>query len=131
MGEVRFLLDTHVLLWWLFDDPRLSAAVRAIVSDPAHGILVSAASAWEISIKHRLGRLDSAAPLVQDMEAWLDRAGFLPLPVSVAHARRAGSWPQPHRDPFDRMLAAQSAVEDLPLVTRDRELAAFGVRLVW
>jgi PIN domain nuclease of toxin-antitoxin system len=128
---VRFLLDTHALLWWLFDDARLSSTARGIVSDPDHEILVSAASAWEISTKHRLGRLDSAAPLLADLPGWLVRAGFRELPISVAHARKAGGWRNDHRDPFDRMLAAQSALEDVPLLSRDPELEAFGVRLVW
>jgi PIN domain nuclease of toxin-antitoxin system len=119
---VRFLLDTHALLWWLFDDARLSSTARGIVSD---------ASAWEISTKHRLGRLDSAAPLLADLPGWLVRAGFRELPISVAHARKAGGWRNDHRDPFDRMLAAQSALEDVPLLSRDPELEAFGVRLVW
>lgn len=131
MGAVRFLLDTHALLWWLFDDARLSSTARGIVSDPDHEILVSAASAWEISTKHRLGRLDSAAPLLADLAGWLDRAGFRELPISVAHARKAGGWRSDHRDPFDRLLAAQGALEDVPLLSRDPELAAFGVRLVW
>jgi PIN domain nuclease of toxin-antitoxin system len=128
---VRFLLDTHALLWWLFDDARLSSTARGIVSDPDHEILVSAASAWEISTKHRLGRLDSAAALLADLAGWLDRAGFRELPISVAHARKAGGWRSDHRDPFDRVLAAQSALEEVPLLSRDPELAAFGVRVVW
>lgn len=131
MGALSYLLDTHALLWWLFDDPRLSPAVRGIVGDPDNGVLVSPASAWEISTKHRLGRLASAGPLISDMGAWLDRAGLVELPISVAHARKAGSWPQGHRDPFDRMLAAQCAIEGLPLLSRDGELASFGVQLIW
>jgi len=66
-----------------------------------------------------------------DLPGWLDRAGLRELPISVAHARKAGSWRQDHRDPFDRVLAAQSSLEDVPLLSRDRELRAFGVRLVW
>ena len=128
---MTFLLDTHALLWWLFDDPQLSATVREIVADPANDILVSAASAWEISTKHRLGKLPAADKLVKDMSAWFRRAGFSELPVRIPHAQQAGSWPQPHRDPFDRMLAAQSALEDAPLLTRDDQLASFGIRVVW
>ena len=77
------------------------------------------------------GKLESAAPLVQDMPGWLARAGFSELPITIAHAQRAGSWPQPHRDPFDRMLAAQSVLEQLPVVSRDSALAQFGVLPVW
>jgi PIN domain nuclease of toxin-antitoxin system len=128
---MRFLLDTHTLLWWLFDDPRLSATVREIVADAGNEIVVSSATAWEISTKHRLGKLPSAKQLVQDISGWVERAGFGELPVTIRHAQRAGSWPHAHRDPFDRMLAAQSALEELPLVSRDPELEAFGIRLVW
>jgi len=128
---MRLLLDTHALLWWLFDDPKLSSTARDLVSDPAHEILVSSASAWEISTKHRLGKLPGAGVLARDIASWVERAGFTQLPVRIEHAQRAGSWPQAHRDPFDRMLAAQSALENLPLISRDRALEAFGIRLVW
>jgi PIN domain nuclease of toxin-antitoxin system len=128
---MRFLLDTHTLLWWLFDDPRLSPTVREIVADAGNEIAVSSASAWEISSKHRLGKLPAAKQLVQDISGWVERAGFAELPVTIRHAQRAGSWPQAHRDPFDRMLAAQCALEELPLISRDPALEAFGIRLVW
>lgn len=128
---MRVLLDTHALLWWLFDDPRLSETVRGLLMDPATEVFASAASGWEIATKHRLGKLASAGALVQDMCGWLEKAGFDELPITLAHAGRAGSWPQPHRDPFDRMLAAQSVIESLPLVSRDQALRAFGVTLIW
>lgn len=128
---MRALLDTHTLLWWLFDDPRLSLVARAILADPGNEILVSSASAWEIATKFRLGRLPAATVLAQDIGAWVARAGFSALPITIAHAQRAGAWPQPHRDPFDRMLAAQGAVEDVPLVTRDPVFAQFGVQVRW
>jgi len=128
---MRFLLDTHALLWWLFDDPQLSATVREVVADPGNQILVSSASAWEICTKHRLGRLPAAEQLVRDVAGWVRRAGFTELPIGLPHAQRAGTWPQQHRDPFDRMLAAQSALEDVPLVSRDDALRVFGVRLIW
>jgi PIN domain nuclease of toxin-antitoxin system len=128
---MRFLLDTHALLWWLFDDPRLSQAAREIIADGDNEILVSSASAWEVSTKHRLGKLPGAAVLVRDIAGWVERAGFRELSVTLPHAQRAGSWPQEHRDPFDRMLAAQSALEDLPLISRDPAFAPFGIRMVW
>lgn len=128
---MKALLDTHALLWWLFDDPRLSKAVRGIVADPGNEIRVSSASAWEISTKFRLGKIPSAAPLMRDMSGWIARAGFAELPVTVSHAHRAGSWTQDHRDPFDRMLAAQSAIEELPLISRDPAFAAFAIRTLW
>ena len=132
MGPLmRCLLDTHTLLWWLFDDPRLSNTVRGILMDRSDDVFVSSATAWEISTKHRLGRLDSAAPLVQDMRGWIARAGFSELEITIAHAQRAGNWPQPHRDPFDRMLAAQSVLEELPIMSRDPAFPQFGVVPVW
>lgn len=128
---MKFLLDTDALLWWLFDDRRLSKRVRGIVGDSANEVLVSSASAREISTKHRLGKLPSAGELVRDISGWVGRAGFVALPVTISHGQRAGSWPQSHREPFDRMLAAQCALEDVPLITRDPQLKDFGIRLVW
>ena len=125
------LLDTHVLLFWLFNDRRLSAVARGILADPANRVLVSSVSAWEICTKHRLGKLPGADVLVADVAGWVARAGFEPLAVSIPHAQRAGTWPHPHRDPFDRMLAAQSAIEGIPLVSSDAALRAFAITLVW
>jgi PIN domain nuclease of toxin-antitoxin system len=128
---MTYLLDTHALLWWLFDDPRLSRTARDLIADPANPVYVSSASAWEIATKHRLGRLPSAVQLVRDMPRWLQQARLRELAITVAHAQRAGSWPQPHRDPFDRMIAAQSAIEGFPTLTRDPALAHFGIQVVW
>ena len=128
---MTFLLDTHALLWWLFDDPNLSRTVRGLIEEPGHTILVSAASAWEISTKHRLGKLREVDELLEDMGSWVARAGFRELPILVSHAQRAGSWPHAHKDPFDRMLAAQSAIENVPLLTRDEQLAGFNIRVIW
>jgi PIN domain nuclease of toxin-antitoxin system len=131
MGMMRYLIDTHVFLWWLFDDPRLPATVRDIIAEPNNEILVSAASAWEIANKHRVGKLQAAADLVRDIPTWISRSGFAELGINVAHAQRAGSWEHEHRDPFDRMLAAQSEIEGIPLITGDRVLQTFGVPVVW
>ncbi len=128
---MRFLLDTHVLLWWLFDDPKLSLTARDLIVEPDHLILISAASAWEISTKHRLGKLPAAEELLQDFEGWVRRAGFQELTVTLEHGRLAGGFPQDHRDPFDRMLAAQSLLEHLPLVTRDPALKSFDIEVLW
>ena len=126
-----FLLDTHALLFWLFDDARLSTRARGLIGDPDNRIHVSSASAWEITTKHRIGKLSVADTLVRDISGWIARAGFLPLPITVAHAQKSGSWVQDHRDPFDRMLAAQSVLEGWPLVTSDRALEQFGAATVW
>jgi len=131
VGEVTYLLDTHVLLWWLFDDKRLSRRSTALLRDPNRRMAVSSASAWEIATKHRLGRLDSAAPLVGDFSAWVGKAGFVELPITSAHALRAGAWDVHHRDPFDRMLAAQSDLDGLRLISRDPVFEDFGVDVVW
>jgi PIN domain nuclease of toxin-antitoxin system len=128
---VDLLLDTHALLWWLFDSPKLSKKARSLIRDSLRRVLVSSASAWEISTKHRLGRLPEADLLVVDIPKWIRKAGFVELPVTVAHGQRAGSWPQAHQDPFDRMLAAQSDLEDLAIVSRDRALDDFGIRRIW
>lgn len=128
---MNYLVDTHALLWWLFDSPKLSLRARAIMADRSNTLLVSSASAWEIATKHRIGKLPEASVLLQDMPGWIDRAGFSALPVSMAHAVKAGQWQSPHRDPFDRMIAAQSAIEQLPILGMDQVMQSFGVVLVW
>jgi PIN domain nuclease of toxin-antitoxin system len=128
---VKLLLDTHALLWWAFGSKELSRRANALLEDRSNTILVSAASAWEIATKFRLGRVPEAKVLVQDMPGWFERAGLTELPMTVAHAQRAGALPSTHRDPFDRMLAAQSLLENVPIIGRDQALADFGVQLVW
>jgi PIN domain nuclease of toxin-antitoxin system len=120
------LLDTHVLLWWLADDPRLGRATRDLVADPDHLVVVSAATAWEIAIKKALGRLE--AP--DELAVVLEENDFDPLPISVHHALAAGALPRHHDDPFDRMLVAQARLESLHLVTADARLGAYGVSLL-
>lgn len=127
----RVLLDTHALLWWLFDDSRLSPRVREVLADSDVDVYVSAASAWEIATKYRIGRLPVAEALIQDVSGWLAKAGFLELPIRIEHARLAGTWPQEHKDPFDRMLAAQSVLEDLPLISVDPLVKTFGANVFW
>lgn len=128
----RLLLDTHVLLWALLDPGRIPAATLALVRDPGRTLLVSAASAWEIATKHRLGRLDEARAVVDGYPEHLATLRAQELAVTGRHALTAGLLDWEHRDPFDRVLAAQSLLESVPLVTGDRALAAFpGVRVVW
>lgn len=128
---LRYLLDTHTLLWWLFDDPKLSQPARSILSDRSNEVFVSSASAWEISTKYRIGKLQAASQLVKDIPGYVAKAGFKPLPITLKHAQHAGSWPNSHRDPFDRMLAAQSVLESLVLITRDSALHDFDVSCFW
>lgn len=128
---MKVLLDTHALLWWAFGAIELSPRARAVIEERSNTVLVSSASAWEIATKYRLGRLPEASVLVQDMPGWFTRAGLTELPITVAHAQRAGALPSGHRDPFDRMLAAQSLLEDVALITRDPVFAGLGVQLLW
>ena len=128
---MRLLLDTHALLWWFTDDARLSARARNLIADPRNDIFVSAASAWEIATKFRLGKLPGLDDAVSRYAELLVADGFLTWPVTHAHALRAGSYPSDHRDPFDRMLAAQSELDRLRLVTTDQAFAQFGVETVW
>jgi len=128
---MAFLLDTHALLWWLAEPERLSPVVHATLADPDQPVFISAASAWEIATKHRLGRLPTAEVLLQDGWALMERQGFQPLPVSWSHGLRAGSYSMPHRDPFDRLLAAQAELEQLILITLDPALAPFPCQTLW
>jgi len=129
---VNVLLDTHALLWALTSPDRLSDTARAAVEDPRNDLRVSAASAWEVSTKHRLGKLPSAGVLVQAYDEHLRRLGVVDLPVTSRHALAAGSLELSHRDPFDRMIAAQCVLESLPLVTADDIFSTVpGVRVLW
>lgn len=128
---MRVLLDTHALLWWLDGDKRLPLAARRVISDLGTEVLVSAASAWEITTKARLGKLPGALAVAADVATAVISQGFVALPISLDHAQRAGSLPGPHRDPFDRMLIAQSQAEGIPLVTNERIFEAYGIRRVW
>lgn len=128
---MRILLDTHAFLWWLAGSDRLSGTARIAVAEPANAILVSAASAWEITTKHRLGRLPGADVVAGDVQASIEDQGFQQLPITVAHAERAGRLPGLHRDPFDRMLIAQSLAHDLPLVSIESLFDRYGIRRIW
>lgn len=128
---MRLLLDTHALLWWLMDDPSLSAPARRAIGRSNNNVLVSAASAWEIGTKVRLGRLPGAEELAADFAGFLARERFERLPISVEHGIRAGLLPGPHKDPFDRMLVAQSQAENLPVVSNDEVFDVYAVRRVW
>lgn len=127
---MRFLLDTHALLWWLTDDARLPHQIDPLLEDLDHDVFVSAASVWEIAIKIRSGKLD-AGSLGQGLAGEIVRQGFLPLPISAEHAERAGALPPHHHDPFDRMLIAQAQAENLRLVSNERLFDRYGVARVW
>lgn len=122
----RILLDTHVLLWWLSDDPRLGSEARGLVGDAANSIHVSAASTWEIAIKQGAGKV--TAP--DDLDGIVDREGFEKLPISLYHGQQAGRLPLLHRDPFDRMLIAQAQAEGLDILTADEQIPRYGVHTI-
>jgi PIN domain nuclease of toxin-antitoxin system len=119
------LLDTHVALWALTDDPRLSRRARALIEDPANDVLVSAASVWEIAIKHALGRGDMPISGDQALD-WFRQAGYALLPIAPDHAAAVEHLPDHHRDPFDRLLVAQAIAEPLRLLTRDPLVLRYG-----
>lgn len=125
------LLDTHALLWALEDSPRLSARARSAIGDEANEKIVSAASAFEITTKHRLGKLPQAAVLLPDLEGKLAPFGFALLSITTAHAALAGSMDIAHKDPFDRLLIAQALVEGVPLVSNEALFDGFGVERIW
>ena len=128
---MKVLLDTHALLWWLFDDPRLSATARSAIAESKNEVVVSSASAWEIATKHRIGKLPEAVKAVNNLPQLLRQARFQELAITVDHALAAGSLPRPHRDPFDRMLIAQGRAEKLPILTNDPVFAAYGAQVIW
>jgi PIN domain nuclease of toxin-antitoxin system len=119
----RLLLDTHVLLWWLADDPKLGGHARSDISDGKNEIYVSAASSWEIAIKKRNGKLE--AP--DNIDGIVEQERFIKLPISLAHGEAAGQLPNHHRDPFDRMLIAQAKAEGLMILTADEKILSYGV----
>ena len=128
---MKALMDTHVFLWWITDDRRLPISVRGIIADGGNELLLSAASCWEIAIKANLGRI--ALPKRPDI--------FIPdqmalnavqgLPVQASHALHIFNLPHLHRDPFDKMLVAQSQMEGLPIITSDPLIAQYNVKVVW
>ena len=126
-----FLLDTHALLWWVYQPTRLSAKVGDMLIDAEAAVFVSAVNAMEIAIKHRFGKLEFETELATAFVEQMEQEHFEILPVTALHAQLAGGFPQPHRDPWDRLLAAQAQLERLTLVTTDPQMAAFGVRTLW
>jgi PIN domain nuclease of toxin-antitoxin system len=125
------LLDTHTLLWWLLDAPELSAVARAAIARGGQRVFVSAASSWELAIKYRLGKLPSAADIVENLPRYLRKERFDVLPIGLDHTLAAGALPDMHRDPFDRMLIAQAQINKLQLVSRDAVFADYGVDVLW
>jgi PIN domain nuclease of toxin-antitoxin system len=128
---VRVLLDTHAFLWWVLDDPRLPQRARSTIGEARNEVFVSAASAWEIVTKAGLGRLPIPEPIDRSVAGYLEANAFQALPLTMRHALGLVALPDLHRDPFDRMLVAQSLAEEMPLVTGDRAVAAYPVDTIW
>ncbi len=128
---MKLLLDTHALVWALFEPDRLPDPIRQALLSSESVLVVSVASIWEIGIKHRLGKLPNVTPLLADVESALQRMQALTLPITLAHVCKAPSWTSPHRDPFDRMLGAQASVEKLTLVSADAKLSEFPIEVFW
>lgn len=128
---MKALLDTHTFLWWNADAPQLSEAVRAIIADGDNQIFLSAASAWEIAIKAALGRLSLPEPPEQYVANRLTLHRMQGLPIQLSHALRVYSLPEIHRDPFDRLLVAQSQMEKMPILTADENISSYEVEVIW
>jgi PIN domain nuclease of toxin-antitoxin system len=122
----RLLLDTHVVLSWFAQVDEIGPVTRGLIEDTGNRVFISAASAWEISIKVASGKLKAPGNLPE----MLERKGFDPLPISVFHGQKAGELPLLHKDPLDRMLVAQSQAEGLEVVTVDRRIAKYGIKTV-
>ena len=128
---MRLLLDTHAFLWWLSANRRLAGAARRAIEDDGNHVMVSAASAWEIATKHRLGKLPGSEVLARDVAGAIASQGFEELAITVHEAERAGRLTGPHRDPFDRMLVAQALAHGLTIVSIDTVFDRYGVERLW
>lgn len=128
---MKLLLDTHALLWWLGGDKQLSRNARQAIGDEGNAAHVSAASAWEIATKVRIGKLPEAEEIVAVLPEFIVQQQFTPLDVTVAHALRAGTLSGPHRDPFDRMLIAQALAENMTVVSNDKIFDRYAVQRLW
>ena len=128
---MRALLDTHAFLWWNMNAPELSPRAREVIADGRNEIYLSAASAWEIAIKASCGKLALPAAPEQYVGERLILHRFLALPVEVSHALRVYALPDIHRDPFDRLLVAQSQMERMPILTADDQIRRYEVEVIW
>lgn len=125
---MKLLLDTHALLWWLSDDPRLSYRAEASISNPENQVFVSACTGYEVAYKQKLGKLPS---FPESLQRLLLRGGFQFLPISIQHALAAGELRGPHRDPWDRMMMAQALAEHCHMITADEVFSDYGVPVIW
>jgi PIN domain nuclease of toxin-antitoxin system len=128
---MKLLLDTHAIIWWLLNDPKLSARAIDAISDADNRVYVSAATGWEIGIKVRSGRMPEMADYAADFVEAVIAGGFEHLAVEARHGLIGGLMEGRHKDPFDRLIAAQALLEDMTLVTKDREMSQFGCKVLW
>lgn len=128
---MRFLLDTHSLLWFLAGDSSLTERARRTIENPEHDILASIASLWEVAIKHSLGKLPLAQPFEELFPHHLSLNSIALLAIRLDHVAQVSSLPFHHRDPFDRLLVAQALVEEIPVLSGDEALDAYGVERIW
>ncbi len=128
---MNIVFDTHALVWWWQEPDRIPATARDAINDEANDLFVSAVSLWEITNKHRIGKWPEAAAVLDRFDDSLVQSGFIGLPIGLDHARLAGSLPGEHKDPFDRMLAAQCRVENMSIVTADPQMRQFGLSILW
>ena len=128
---MNVLLDTHAFLWWIDNNPKLSSRAREIISDAGNAIFLSAASGWVFAIKARLGKLTLPGDLERFIADQLAANAFSGLPIQLSHALHVYTLPAIHRDPFDRILVAQSQLEDMPILTVDLQIAKYPVEVIW
>jgi PIN domain nuclease of toxin-antitoxin system len=128
---VRLLLDTHALLWWLTDDPKLPDRCADWIEDPANAVAVSPISAYELRFKATKGLLPGGEVVAADIGTMAEQANIAIVQLTMEHALRAGALPLPHRDPFDRLLAAQALVDGYSILSIDAVFDAFGVERIW
>jgi PIN domain nuclease of toxin-antitoxin system len=128
---MRYLLDTHAFLWFVLDDKRISTQSKSIIEDSKNKIYFSAASAWEIAIKTKLARLKIKGDFDSFIIEQLSTNSFVPLSITISHSLYTKRLPQVHKDPFDRIMIAQSKLEDLPLISKDKEIRKYNVAMIW
>jgi PIN domain nuclease of toxin-antitoxin system len=128
---MRLLLDTHTILWAMLNDPKLSTPARLLIEDSSNEIFVSVICIWEIATKVRIGKMPEPGDLLRDPHSALQRLGYRDLPLTLNHARLGGLLVHPHKDPFDRMLAAQALLEDLTFVSADSVFDDLSIARLW
>lgn len=128
---MKYLLDTHALLWWWIEPMQLSDTVKQVIYNPHNQIFVSPINLWELAIKYQKGKLPQARTAIDEFETLIQEDSFELLPIKLTHTRTAALYNQPHSDPFDRILVAQAQCEQLILISKDSKLPQFGIQILW